>query len=110
MKTTRPGEAMTLPFDTAGWQATGPHHWRNTRGGELELMIVTAPPGFDLRDEPRFRDRMRQEILRRGGGLVSADLARSGESPVGRVVVKVPQKPQRPESRAYGTPPSSLRG
>ena len=36
---------------------------------------------------------MRQEVLRRSGGLVSAEVSQRGGSRVGRVVAKFPQKP-----------------
>ena len=92
VKPTAGAAVLPLPFSTAGWQGAGSHHWRKNNGGELDLTTATPPPAIDLQNENRFRDVMRQEILRRGGALVSADLL-SGRSRVGRVVAKFPQAP-----------------
>ena len=82
--------AREVPFNTTGWQTAGPNRWRKGQGGELALTSATA---MELRNESRFRDVVRQEVLRRGGGLVSADLVLSGGSRVGRVIAKFPQQP-----------------
>lgn len=92
-KPTADVEVHPLPFSTAGWQAAGTNQWRKSHGGELTLTTATPAHAIDLEEENRFRDEMRQEILRRGGALVSADVARSRASRVGRVVAKFPQTP-----------------
>lgn len=80
------------PFDVAGWVPDGPQRWRKTRGASLEWTSAMPQP-LDLRNESRFRDAMRGEILRRGGGLVSAEVSPRGASRFGRVLAKFPQKP-----------------
>lgn len=84
--------AEQVSFDTAGWTSDGPRRWRKSDGRELEL-TSSRPPAIELRDEARFRDMTRQEVLRRSGGLVSADVLPRGVGRVGRVVAKFPQKP-----------------
>ena len=60
-------------LDTTGWSSAGTDHWRNPRGGELQ--ITSSGDSVELSNLELFRDRMRREILSRGGGLISADVS-----------------------------------
>ena len=76
-------------IDTTGWTPSGTGRWRNPRGGELQVVTSSAASSEPAKlDE--FRERMRGEILSRGGGLVSADLSADG---VGAIIAKFPQQP-----------------
>lgn len=80
------------PFDLSGWTRQDPAHWRK---GAAELTIG-APGGaarIGSRTEAVFRDLVRDEVLRRGGGLVAADLFARGAARLGRVIAKFPQNP-----------------
>ncbi len=90
VKPTAAAEA-SVPFDIAAWEIAGSYRWRKSHGGELEL--TTAGPPIGLENQARFRDAMREEILRRGGALVSADVSLAGATRVGRVIAKFPQDP-----------------
>jgi hypothetical protein len=72
------------PFDTSAWIADGDQHWHKPNG--VALVITTAAP-TDLANDARFRNAMRDDVVARGGGLVSADVV----GHVGRVVAKFPQ-------------------
>jgi hypothetical protein len=76
-------------IDTTGWSAASTNHWRNSRGGELQI-VTSGADSVDVLSLDSFRDRARSEILSRGGGLISADLSTQG---VGVAIAKFPQKP-----------------
>jgi hypothetical protein len=76
-------------IDTTGWSPAGTNRWRNSRGGDLQI-VTSRVNSIDVPSLDSFRDLARSEILSRGGGLISAELSTQG---VGVAIAKFPQKP-----------------